>query len=205
MSGRSVVLHVREAAAVGSAKLFSLWTFLVHKYIDRKIYDDPRLNQPSNVFRRDLLVELCKKGHISDPEPDDVEDWLSMRLEDLVGLVREGRVFDDAELITRLPYPVANECHALSSYYWVLNQELSIYSGLVDGKHYHSWLYSEKNKVIYEPTPYIRGKYFGVKKAPLEFVLSEYDNVFDLCEQKLILGKGQAEYADFFKKLIKDR
>lgn len=75
------------------------------------------------------------------------------------------------------PYGIRGECHAMTAFHWVLNQDCTICSGISDKINAHSWLISPAETII-EPTPIPRETYYGIIiKDPVAFVREEFDRI----------------------------
>jgi len=150
---------------------------------------NPKYDTHSDLIRAHLIVDMSKKGLFTPFDILDEEEMFERPIHDLREILLYGRSFGQDETFLYAPKVVANQCHVVSSFYWVIfksnlsynprpESEPEIYTGLSDNRHLHSWLYFKQNKICLEPTPLIRDAYYGTNVVdPFRFVLEEYNNI----------------------------
>lgn len=155
-----------------------------------------------NGLKFSIIKRLVVREILDEVTEGTLEDWLDTRLIDLHSVDRYGELLGKKLKRGYVDHPVYQQCHAITAMTWVLDPSLEIYSGYADKSHFHSWLVDGKEKTILEPTPISRDSYYGYKvKNPVEFALTEFDNICKLGEKKLI---PRHVYETFLKKVKKN-
>ena len=159
--------------------------------LDRAFADlckqDKTLSTKENDFKLQVIQRLVKKKILDYPTSGNLADWLDIQLNDLHFTEHYGEKIGTKYKRLYVETPVAQQCHAISALYWILNPNLELYTGFADKTHFHSWLIDGKEKTLLEPTPVERGSYFGYKsRDPIDFALREVNNICRLAEKRLI-------------------
>ena len=178
--------------------------FLLSKYIDRIAYEEGCVMYLNAEYKKQILTNFINRSELTEPSEENVKDWLGIHLGELISLNEEGRVFNLSQVAVILTnVKIEGQCHASSALNWVLNQNLEIYSGFTDKLHYHSWLYDPVTKIIYEPTPYLRSRYFGFRHSKsLDFVVDELNSIYCLYKDNKIDERSFIEFKQKLDSLI---
>lgn len=135
-------------------------------------------HSPQNQQKLQLLLELLEKEQLEWPTQALLQDWLTLDLETLHHLCFHAKPTQATPQNRRFaPFTLESGCHASAALNVILDPSLSLYTGLSDRTHHHSWLVDTDAQLL-EPTPVERDHYFGYRiQEPVEFAVEQFESI----------------------------
>lgn len=146
---------------------------------------DTDLNEDEHQKLTDAIAKLIERLEVeyvsgSEERPSHIEDLYHLGYETILDLAENGKSLEGDAAIEHSQIVLDGECHAVSAMYMVLcPSQFELWSGITDKTHAHSWVVFRGVKtIIIEPTPIIRGRYFGVEVKDVDaFIEAELPRI----------------------------
>ena len=149
-----------------------------HGSIKNTDFSEDEHQRLTNAIAKLIEKEEVEYASGSEERPTYIEDLYHLGYETILDLAENGKSLEGD--VQRGHIVLDGECHAVSAMYMLLSpSQFELWSGITDKTHAHSWVvFRGAKRTIIEPTPIIRGRYFGVEVKDVDaFIEAELPRI----------------------------